>query len=246
MAKKKTSPAKSAEKATLVLIPYVRAVGTPESIQMALRGWQKFCRQPVRLVVLGEIPSCSADFPDVTFLAYAPSCGNPHVNTCRALMDYLPQCDDETFVLSADDIVPVRPFDIGLLAATPRSNRQLPLDANSDNYFIADMARTLGAVPNAVNYSVHVPHRYDRAAFLKLCNDWHLDKEAYDYESLYYNTVRHEDAGVLAENNELLITIMQYDRLELVRRRIGSVTFVNFGGSCCDGRYYELVDTYIS
>lgn len=233
----------------LVIIPYVRPVGTPDSLAMAIRGWRMFCKEPVRLVVLGDRPECAGAFPDVSFVP-AEQGDNPHVSVSRSLMAYLPAVGDDCFYLTADDIVPVSAFSLDQLDSAPLSARQLLLEPAAGNYYIADMVRTKSELEargiEFRNYSVHVPHRYDRRMYLKMCEDFRLDSVALDPETLYYCVSGAQSAGACDERQGTLAhTVLPFDDIRELRGKLRNVVFINFGGSLTDRRYYDLISDYL-
>ena len=124
------------------------------------------------------------------------------------------------------------------------------LDSNSDNNFIADMARTVELVEKCnrkpVFFSGHAPHVYDKVAFMKMVEAYHLDEVGIDYEVLYHCLENTEPVYLAGPfDNGYSFLIMQFDDLDWVKARLMTHKWCSFGGSCTSQAYYDIVAKYL-
>ena len=231
----------------IVIIPYKKPTMTPESLHLVVKAWRKYAQFPFKLVIIGDMPDF--DTTDIECVPDSDSAAHFHIMVCKSLMEYFSKNECSSFILAHDDEVPLQPFMPDDLKAT--AFEQFPdLDSNSDNNFIADMARTVELVEKCnrkpVFFSGHAPHVYDTDAFMKLVEEYHLDEVGIDYEVLYHCLEKIEPVYLAGPfDNGYSFLIMQFDDLDWVKSRLMTHKWCSFGGSCTSQAYYDMVAKYL-
>ena len=230
-----------------VIIPYKKPTMTPESLHLVVKAWRKYAQFPFKLVIIGDMPDF--DTTDIECVPDSDSAAHFHIMVCKSLMEYFSKNECSSFILAHDDEVPLQPFMPDDLKAT--AFEQFPdLDSNSDNNFIADMARTVELVEKCnrkpVFFSGHAPHVYDKVAFMKMVEAYHLDEVGIDYEVLYHCLENTEPVYLAGPfDNGYSFLIMQFDDLDWVKARLMTHKWCSFGGSCTSQAYYDIVAKYL-
>jgi len=235
--------AKKTEKKTLVLIPYKRSTNTPESIEIAVKAWKKYFMRPLEIIVVGDTPEADIGVKCVEY--QNDESLSPHVNMVRCLCSVLEDRTDKSFIITHDDTIPTRPFDIQDIQLAIMHDWP-ELDEASDNYYIADLARTYKmlqheGIEHPVNYCCHAPHVYDTRLFLNMVSLHSLDVQPIDFETLYYNLMVNEER-VCYDNwhdNPYSVIIMPGDSRDDMRRMYEETLFLSFGGSVTEIWPYE-------
>lgn len=230
-----------------VIIPYKKPTMTPESLHLVVKAWRKYAQFPFKLVIIGDMPVF--DTTDIECVPDSDSAAHFHIMVCKSLMEYFSKNECSSFILAHDDEVPLQPFMPDDLKAT--AFEQFPnLDINSENNFIADMARTVELVGKCdrkpVFFSGHAPHVYDTDAFMKMVEEYHLDEVGIDYEVLYHCLEKIEPVYLAGPfDNGYSFLIMQFDDLDWVKSRLMTHKWCSFGGSCTSQAYYDMVAKYL-
>ena len=230
-----------------VIIPYKKPTMTPESLHLVVKAWRKYAQFPFKLVIIGDMPDF--DTTDIECVPDSDSAAHFHIMVCKSLMEYFSKNECSSFILAHDDEVPLQPFMPDDLKAT--AFEQFPnLDINSENNFIADMARTVELVGKCdrkpVFFSGHAPHVYDTDAFMKMVEAYHLDEVGIDYEVLYHCLENTEPVYLAGPfDNGYSFLIMQFDDLDWVKSRLMTHKWCSFGGSCTSQAYYDMVAKYL-
>ena len=230
-----------------VIIPYKKPTMTPESLHLVVKAWRKYAQFPFKLVIIGDMPDF--DTTDIECVPDSDSAAHFHIMVCKSLMEYFSKNECSSFILAHDDEVPLQPFMPDDLKAT--AFEQFPnLDINSENNFIADMARTVELVGKCdrkpVFFSGHAPHVYDTDAFMKMVEEYHLDEVGIDYEVLYHCLEKIEPVYLAGPfDNGYSFLIMQFDDLDWVKSRLMTHKWCSFGGSCTSQAYYDMVAKYL-
>ena len=230
-----------------VIIPYKKPTMTPESLHLVVKAWRKYAQFPFKLVIIGDMPDF--DTTDIECVPDSDSAAHFHIMVCKSLMEYFSKNECSSFILAHDDEVPLQPFMPDDLKAT--AFEQFPeLDINSENNFIADMARTVELVGKCdrkpVFFSGHAPHVYDTDAFMKMVEAYHLDEVGIDYEVLYHCLENTEPVYLAGPfDNGYSFLIMQFDDLDWVKSRLMTHKWCSFGGSCTSQAYYDIVAKYL-
>lgn len=246
MAKKTTKAAVS----QLVVFPYRETSDTPSSLLLALTSWQKHFQGTARLVVMGDRPRFTLP-SDVTLVECTSWDANSHVNVCRQLRDLLDPSTDATFILAADDYVCLSDFTVSDIE-TAVMHPWPELDADSDNYYIADLTATVAlmaelGITEPVNFCCHAPHLYDTQLFLSMLDTHGLCSRGLDFETLYYNI--NGATPVVYDSyrdNGYAFLVLPGDHFDSLFSRCETHRFLSFGGNLTDKAYYDMVADFIN
>jgi len=187
---------KSIKDEILLVIPYINA-GQGNELELSLTGWRKFCKSPLRIIVIGDYNECiegKAEHIAFERIKDAPGQYIPNIDVARKL-DYIYEKfhnEYDHFVLANDDEYPIKDFDwkfltnVYFLQPSFIGNSVAPV-----NYWIHDMSKTRVALDKEkkghINFCNHHPFYFDMEKFHDMSVKFDLANNSLIRENLYYN-----------------------------------------------------------
>ena len=185
-------------KETLVVIPYLAAGAQGRELEYAVEGWRKHCKDPYRLVIVGDYPAFLDDNPtDVSFIhcprvAEVEGQYTPHldmVNKFLRVKEYFPETDG--FVYACDDMYAISDFTFADVKAVKTNTDRFLGNALSLNGWQRDLAKTAEicdteGLPRR-GYVCHLPVWYDWKKLTALIQMYDAGNNSVVLEQLYFN-----------------------------------------------------------
>lgn len=184
-----------------IVIPYLPAGAQGREIEYAVAGWLRHFKHPHRIVIVGEgllvLPRWIQEHHHV-FLAESPRV--PAIlDQYRQHLDYV-SCfrkvramfpESTGFIFVADDCYAVNDFDLADVQFFKMQEPTLNFDIHSTNAWRRDKAKTRFALQAegypTRNFTTHLPQWFEWDAIESLWERFHMDRESYVIEDLYFN-----------------------------------------------------------
>lgn len=185
----------------IVAIPYLAKGAQGNELELAVKGWRKFFKEPYQIVIIGDYhPICSD--PDITFIEcprVSPIPGQylphiDHVNKFRKLREHFPL--SRGFVYTCDDIYPTRDFTMAAIIHPkyPEAGFNFQVGdwrtMNPDEWY-TDKIKTGELCQNngfpIRNWVCHLPVYYEWDKLLSIYDRFDCYHNSYIVENIYFN-----------------------------------------------------------
>lgn len=187
---------KSIQDEILLVIPYING-GQGNELELALTGWRKYCKSPLRIVVIGDYNPCidsKAEYIEYSRTQALKNQYVPNIDVARKLNKIYDLFHEEYdhFVLANDDEYPIKDFDYHFLTQVTFLQDKFMGNASAPtNYWSHDMYKTRQLLDKEkkphVNYCNHHPFYFDMERFHEMSMKFNLANNSAIRENLYYN-----------------------------------------------------------
>ena len=187
---------KSIQDEILLVIPYING-GQGNELELALTGWRKYCKSPLRIIVIGDYNPCIDSKAEYIEYARTQALKNqyvPNIDVARKLNKIYDLFHEEYdhFVLANDDEYPIKDFDYHFLTQVTFLQDKFMGNASAPtNYWSHDMYKTRQLLDKEkkpyVNYCNHHPFYFDMEKFHEMSMKFNLANNSAIRENLYYN-----------------------------------------------------------
>ena len=193
----------------LIIIPYLPLACQGKELLYAIEGWRKHFKENYHIVVIGEGVH-GLDAPDLTCInsERVPEAAGQY----RQHVDYV-HCLQKVrklyprtkgFIMVADDCYAVNDFGIKDVKSLKMLEPTLDFQPDSTNAWRRDKAKTKQALLDAGlptrNFTTHLPQYYEWSKWEALVEKYHMDRESYVIEDLYYNTYHPDEVPVCVKD----------------------------------------------
>lgn len=212
-----------AGKKTLVVLTYFKHGAQGREIQLALKGWRKFCQFDYHFVVIGEFDNfLRGMFPWVEFIK-CPKAPlkkgqyNPHLDIQNRMKVALERFAGEYdgFVWMADDWYAIKPFELDDITTVHYNEPNYGKEDAPCSYWSHDKWKThqLLAKENLpqVNYTIHYPYWYEDAKLKEIWDRFNMLEESYVLEDVYFNYFSHSEP---VREKEVMLGVWNKDILD--------------------------------
>ncbi len=193
-------------KEILVVMPYSGKRAQGNEIELALRGWRKFCKFNYHFVVIGDFDNIDKSrFPWVEFIdcprvPYVTGQYNPHLDIIHKFSVVAEKYKDtyDGFIYITDDEYAIKPFCLKDIQKTYYHARTFVGQENAPtSYWNHDKWKTRqlldrDSLPH-VNYTTHFPAYFEFDKLKEMCDKYDLYHESYVFDDLYFNLFEHDE-----------------------------------------------------
>lgn len=186
----------------IIIIPYLPIACQGKELLYAIEGWRRHFKENYHIVVVGEGVH-GLDAPDLTCIdsprvPEAPGQYRQHVDYVhcfRKVRKLFPR--SKGFIMVADDCYAVNDFTIKEVKALKMLEPTLVFSPDSTNAWRRDKAKTKKVLDEeglpTRNFTTHLPQYYEWSKWEAIVEKYHMDRESYVIEDLYYNTYFPDD-----------------------------------------------------
>lgn len=184
-------------KEVLVVIPYCSSGAQGRELEYAVAGWRRHFREPHKIVLAGEGHPVTKTGDDICCV---PSRRVPkrrgqyrqhldYVSCLRKVRTAFPESTG--CIMVADDCYAVRDFDMADVMQLKQQADRINGNPDSGNAWQRDKAKTEARLREegypTRNFTTHLPQWFEWARLEELWSRYHMDRESYVVEDLYYN-----------------------------------------------------------
>lgn len=222
----------------IIIIPYLPIACQGKELLYAIEGWRRHFKENYHIVVIGEGVH-GLDAPDLTCInservKELPGQYRQHldyVNCLRKVRKLFPR--SKGFIMVADDCYAVKDFGIKDVKALKMLGPTLDFRPDSTNAWRRDKAKTKKVLVDeglpTRNFTTHLPQYYEWSKWEAIVEKYHMDRESYVIEDLYYNTYFPDDVPACVKDPDLPYKLGVYSPAvtqEEIRRAIGEKIWI--------------------
>ena len=190
----------------LVVLPYKQSGAQGHELQIALKGWQKFCAFKYHFIIIGEFDeSLKDEFPWVEFIYkkripdnYLQYIQHLDVQECMEIVMNKYQDKYEGFIWMVDDNYAIKPFDLKDIKTIHFTHTSFTGDDTGltftwgrDKFKTRQLLDRVN-LPN-YNYTTHFPCWFEFKKLKEIWDTYNMRNESYVLEDVYFNHFKHEE-----------------------------------------------------
>lgn len=194
----------NSENKVLVVLPYSPKEAQGKELQLALKGWRKFCTFDYHFVVVGEFDTeLVEEFPWVEFIECKQiekiKCQyTPHLDVQRKMECVMEKYGNDYpgFIRTMDDIYAIKPFTLNDII-TIHYNKDIieGSERAPESYWLHDKWKTKQLLDREklphINYATHFPCYFEFDRLKEMWDKYNMREESYAYEDIYFNSFPH-------------------------------------------------------
>ena len=199
----------------LVIIPYLPGEAQGEELRLAVAGWEKHCKSPFRIVIVGEgLQPVSELFAgsEMVHIVESPRVAGKDGNY-RPHLDYV-SClkkvrslypESREFVMVADDCFAVNDFTVDDLRKLYVHPAEFLGSNDAYNGWQRDARKTrltldANGLPHR-NFTTHLPMLFEWDKWESIVKEYDMENESYVIEALYYNTYFPDTEAIVLDHD---------------------------------------------